>query len=166
MIQRILGEIDTKGLRLRSRLSYVLAAIYLIGLSAFCIAIVNNEHSYEIIDLVSSVPLFIICGCVFLFTRSKMKDLQNFSLEEATSSINRQFAAFVLSFLPYCVLATLILTSNVDNNRFFQVLNFILQDLTYLVPIVYMTLVHNQTIKKQDKLVKARQAAATRNSAG
>ena len=89
MIQRILGEIDTKGLRLRSRLSYVLAAIYLLGLSTFCIAIVKNEYSYEIIDLVSSVPLFIICGVVFLFTLRKMKDPKNFSLEEATSSINR-----------------------------------------------------------------------------
>ena len=130
-------------MRLRQRIAYVLAAAYLIGLSTFCVAIINNEYSGQIIDLVFSVPLFLICSCVFLFTRSKMKELSNFSLEEATTSINRQFAAFVLSFLPYSILATLILLSDVENNLFFQLMQFILEDLSFLIPIIYMTLVHD-----------------------
>ena len=77
MIQRILDEIDSAGFRLRQNMAYILAVVYILALSTFTVYIILNENSVNgpIIDLVFSLPLFIICGCVFLFTRTRMKDL-------------------------------------------------------------------------------------------
>ena len=78
MIQRILDEIDSAGFRLRQNMAYILAVVYILALSTFTVYItLNAENSVNvpIIDLVFSLPLFIICGCVFLFTRTRMKDL-------------------------------------------------------------------------------------------
>ena len=78
MIQRILDEIDSKGLRRRYNLAYLFATVYLIGLSALCFVLTNVDDYGATVDLVFSLPLFILAGCVFLFARSKMTDLRNF----------------------------------------------------------------------------------------
>ena len=78
MIQRILDEIDSAGFRLRQNLAYVLAVVYIVALSAFTIYITLYDESkvnLPVVDLVFSLPLFIICGCVFLFTRARMQKL-------------------------------------------------------------------------------------------
>ena len=46
----------------------------------------------------------------------------------------------------------------------FLLISFVLRDLSFVVPIIYMTIVHDQTIKKQEKLASLRIMAY--NSAG
>ena len=87
-LQVVLGEIDKKGMRLRQRLAYIGVAL-LLGILSVVSLLLRNEHNFSsIMDMAASFPLILVCGGVFLFTRSKMKKLASPPLEAAIRSIN------------------------------------------------------------------------------
>ena len=70
----------------------------------------------------------------------------------------------MLSFLPYAIIATLYILTSIGSSEPFLLISFVLRDLSFVVPIIYMTIVHDQTIKKQEQLASLRTMAY--NSAG
>ena len=146
-------------MRTRQRLAYAAVAASLVVLVTAAVLVRNQKHVAPILDMAASAPLLLACAAVWAFTWSKMRRLGP-SLEEAIASVNRQFAVFVLAFVPFCILDVLSLTTHLGDSLVFLLVGLSIRVIAFGTPILYMSLVHRATVQKHDQYLRAKDEEA------